>query len=153
MPSAFFVLLFRPLSLYGWSLVAVRYFFLSISMIVMGFIMVFEWEALFPDRRDYQILTPLPIRFSTLFLAKAAALGIFLGIFLRFSPGSTPFRSSTTVLRTSFSATMISGYLADGNRQIGWRLPSENHRGRGFWPSWERPLTETSRQYRSSRQA
>lgn len=81
-PAGFFVLLFRPLSLYGWSLVAVRYFFLSISMIAMGFIMVFEWEALFPDRRDYQILTPLPIRLSTMFLAKAAALGIFLGIFL-----------------------------------------------------------------------
>ena len=81
-PSAFFVLLFRPLTLSGWSLVAVRYLFLSLSMIVMGFIMVFEWDALFPDRRDYQILTPLPLRLSTLFLAKAAALGIFLGIFL-----------------------------------------------------------------------
>ena len=56
--------------------------FVSFSMIVMGFIMVFEWDALFPDRRDYQILTPLPLRLSTLFLAKAAALAIFLGIFL-----------------------------------------------------------------------
>ena len=64
-PSAFFVLVFRPLGLFGWSLVAVRYIFLSISMIVMGFIMVFEWDALFPDRRDYQILTPLPLRLST----------------------------------------------------------------------------------------
>jgi len=81
-PSAFFVLVFRPLNLFGWSLVAVRYIFLSISMILMGFIMVFEWDALFPDRRDYQILTPLPLGLSHLFLAKAAALGMFLGIFL-----------------------------------------------------------------------
>ncbi len=81
-PGAFFVLLFRPLTLTGWSLVAVRYMFVSFSMTVMGFLMVFEWDALFPDRRDYQVLTPQPVRLSTLFLAKAAALAIFLGIFL-----------------------------------------------------------------------
>ena len=81
-PGAFFVLVFRPLTLTGWSLVAVRYMFVSFSMTVMGFLMVFEWDALFPDRRDYQVLTPQPIRLSTLFLAKAAALAIFLGIFL-----------------------------------------------------------------------
>ncbi len=81
-PGAFFVLVFRPLTLTGWSLVAVRYMFVSFSMTVMGFLMVFEWDALFPDRRDYQVLTPQPIRLSTLFLAKAAALAIFLGMFL-----------------------------------------------------------------------
>ena len=81
-PSAFFVIIFRPLTLMRWDLVWVRYIFLLYSMIVMGFIMVFEWDALFPDRRDYQILTPLPLRLPVLFLAKAAALGIFLGIFL-----------------------------------------------------------------------
>jgi hypothetical protein len=81
-PEAFFVLLFRPLTFTGWNLVVVRYLFLSFSMIVMGFIMVFEWDALFPDRRDYQVLTPQPIRLSTLFLAKTAALALFLGMFL-----------------------------------------------------------------------
>src|SRR6185295_8911857 len=34
--------------------------------------------ALFPDRRDYVSLIPLPIRSRTIFLAKVAALGIFL---------------------------------------------------------------------------
>ena len=81
-PGAFFVLLFRPLTLIGWDLVAVRYMFVSFSMTVMGLLMVFEWDALFPDRRDYQVLIPQPIRLSTLFLAKVCALGIFLGIFL-----------------------------------------------------------------------
>jgi hypothetical protein len=75
-PGAFFVLLFRPLTLTGWNLVAVRYMFVSFSMTVMGFLMVYEWDALFPDRRDYQVLTPQPVRLSTLFLAKAAALAI-----------------------------------------------------------------------------
>ena len=81
-PGGFFVLLFRPLTLTGWNLVSVRFAFVSFSMIVMGFIMVFEWDALFPDRRDYQILTPQPVRLVTLFLTKSAALGIFLAIFL-----------------------------------------------------------------------
>lgn len=81
-PGAFFVLVFRPVMLIGWSLVSARYIFVSFSMVVMGFIMVFEWDALFPDKRDYQVLMPLPLSLRTLFLAKAAALGMFLGLFL-----------------------------------------------------------------------
>jgi hypothetical protein len=81
-PGVFFVLLFRPLGVRRWDLVMVRYIFVSLSMLVMGFVMVFEWDALFPDRRDYYILTPLPLNLSTLFLAKAAALALFLSVFL-----------------------------------------------------------------------
>ena len=50
-------------------------------MILMGFIAVLEWDALFPDRRDYLILAPLPIRFHTLLAAKIASLFLFLLIF------------------------------------------------------------------------
>ena len=53
-------------------------FFLSLSMILVGFITVFEWEMLFPDRKDYLNLTHLPIATRTLFYAKAAALAAFL---------------------------------------------------------------------------
>jgi hypothetical protein len=81
-PSGFFVLLFRPLSIWDWSLVMVRYMFILYSMIVMGFVMVFEWDAFFLDARDHQILTPMPIRRRLLLAAKATALGIFLAIFL-----------------------------------------------------------------------
>jgi hypothetical protein len=81
-PSAFFIILCQPMVMVRWDLVAGRNFFVSFSMIVMGFVMVFEWDALFPDRRDYQILTPLPIPLRTLFVAKMAALAFFLGIFL-----------------------------------------------------------------------
>ena len=45
----------------GWELVIDYYFFVLYSMVVMGFVMVFEWDALFPDRKDYIILTPLPL--------------------------------------------------------------------------------------------
>ena len=81
-PGAFIVLLLQPLSFYNWDLVMIRCLFISFSMVIMGFIVVFEWDALFPDRRDYQILTPLPIKLLTLFLAKAMAFGLFLGLFL-----------------------------------------------------------------------
>jgi hypothetical protein len=57
------------------------YFFVSYSMIVMGFIMIFKWDSLFPDRRDYLILGSLPIRYRDLFLSKIKALFLFLAIF------------------------------------------------------------------------
>jgi hypothetical protein len=81
-PGAFIVILFQPLTFRGWDLAMIRCFFVSFSMIVMGFLVVFEWDALFPDRRDYQILTPLPLGLWTLFLAKAMAFALFLGVFL-----------------------------------------------------------------------
>jgi hypothetical protein len=81
-PSAFLAILMMPVNLTGWNMIMLRFMVLSLPMLVMGFVMVFEWDSLFPDRRDYQILTTLPIRLSTLFLAKAAALALFLGLFL-----------------------------------------------------------------------
>jgi hypothetical protein len=81
-PGAFFVLVCQPLLLIRWDLVGARYFAVSISMILMAFIVVFEWDALFPDRRDFTVLAPLPLRLHTLFLAKLLALAIFLGLFL-----------------------------------------------------------------------
>src|SRR5450432_525445 len=81
-PGAFAVILSLPMSVLDWDLVAVRCLFLSFSMIVMGFIVCFEWDALFLDRRDYQILLPLPVPLWKLFAAKAIALSLFLGLFL-----------------------------------------------------------------------
>lgn len=51
-------------------------------MLVMGFILVFEWDALFPDRRDYQILTPLPLKRLQMFTAKLMAIALLMSIFL-----------------------------------------------------------------------
>jgi hypothetical protein len=97
-----------------WSAVSMRLLFVLFSMIVMAFVMVFEWDALFPDRRDYQILNPIPIPLHTLFLAKAIALALFLGMFLldvnffstlprRFRAFSSPYRAaaSTALFRWS----------------------------------------------------
>ncbi len=66
----------------NWQLVADYYFFVLYSMVVMGFVMVFEWDALFTDRKDYLVLTPLPLRSSLIFRAKLGALMVFLGLFV-----------------------------------------------------------------------
>jgi hypothetical protein len=66
----------------SWSLVIDYYFFVVYSMVAMGFLMVFEWDSLFPDRKDYIILTPLPLGRGAIFVAKIAALVLFLGFFV-----------------------------------------------------------------------
>jgi len=72
-----------------------RYVFVCYSMVVMGFVMTFKWDSLFPDRRDYLILTPLPISLGEFFAAKAIALGAFLSSFIVainfFSCGLVPY--------------------------------------------------------------
>lgn len=55
-----------------------RCFFISFATLVMGGATVLEWDALFPDRRDYASLIPLPIRARTIFLAKIGSLMLFL---------------------------------------------------------------------------
>ena len=69
------------------------YFFISYSMIVIGFVMIFKWDSLFPDRRDYLILGSLPIRYRDLFFSKAKALLLFLSMF---------------AVSTNFFATLVS---------------------------------------------
>jgi len=52
--------------------------FVSYSMVTMGLIAVFVWDALSFDRRDAMVLGPLPVRQVTVAGAKLAALGAFL---------------------------------------------------------------------------
>jgi len=71
----------RPFD-HNWLLIGDYYFFILYSMVVMGFVMVFEWDALFPDRKDYLILTPLPLGHRSIFAGKVVALVIFLTLFV-----------------------------------------------------------------------
>ena len=68
----------RPLSLIEGD----RYFFVLFSFVTMGAVATFEWEMLFPDRADFLILLPLPLKSRELFYAKSSALALFLGMFL-----------------------------------------------------------------------
>lgn len=49
-------------------------------MIIMGFITVLEWDVIFPDKRDYLNIAPLPVRNLTLFAAKLTSLLLFAGL-------------------------------------------------------------------------
>jgi hypothetical protein len=66
----------------AWGPIEDQYFFVMFSFVVMGIVAIFEWEMLFPDRMDFLILSPLPLRARQMLGAKAAALGGFFGLFL-----------------------------------------------------------------------
>jgi len=65
-----------------WTTEADRYFFVLFSFVAMGAVATVEWEMLFPDRADFLILLPLPLKSRELFYAKGRALLTFLGLFL-----------------------------------------------------------------------
>ena len=50
-----------------------EHFFIETTMTVAGLITVLNWDSAFPDKRDVLVLAPLPIRASTLLLAKISA--------------------------------------------------------------------------------
>ena len=56
--------------------------FVALSMAIMGFICVLEWDLVFPDRKDFLIQGPLPISIRTIFTAKLLALMFFLSLFI-----------------------------------------------------------------------
>jgi hypothetical protein len=84
-------------------------FFICFSMTVMGLVTVIEWEMLFPDRRDYANLTPLPIRLRTMFGAKIAALLAFLTIFSVVINAFSPVMFPAVVLQQE-SVLMLPGF-------------------------------------------
>jgi hypothetical protein len=65
-----------------WGAIEDQYFFVLFSFVVMGAVAIFEWEMLFPDRSDFLILTPLPLKPLQMLAAKSAALIAFLALFL-----------------------------------------------------------------------
>ncbi|MGE5646326.1 MAG: hypothetical protein ACM336_11100 [Acidobacteriota bacterium] len=55
--------------------------YLSFSMTVLGILVVLEWDTLLPDRRDYNVLQPFPLRLGTILTAKIAALAGLWAVF------------------------------------------------------------------------
>jgi len=58
-----------------------KYLFITFAIGIMGALAVLEWDSLFPDLRDFHILTPLPLRPGTMFAAQVSALLLFLLVF------------------------------------------------------------------------
>ena len=65
-----------------WALRSFRLFQPALSFSVIGFATVFEWDMLFPDRRDFLILSLFPVPLREIFFAKLAALAAFLGLLI-----------------------------------------------------------------------
>ena len=57
-----------------------EYFFIVLSMTVTGAVAVWRWDAIFPDRRDYMNLVPLPISTQTIFFANLVAVLFLVGL-------------------------------------------------------------------------
>ncbi len=51
-----------------------EYFFIVLSMFVTGAAAVWRWDSIFPDRRDYANLVPLPISTRLIFFANFSAI-------------------------------------------------------------------------------
>jgi hypothetical protein len=51
-----------------------EHFLIATTMVVVSLFSVLCWDSIFPDKRDVLILAPLPVRASTVFRAKLAAL-------------------------------------------------------------------------------
>jgi hypothetical protein len=58
-----------------------KYMFVAFSMAITGLVTLVKWDSLFPDRRDFANLMPLPFPASRILLAKGAALAGFVVIF------------------------------------------------------------------------
>jgi hypothetical protein len=65
-----------------WALRNFRLFFPALSFALIGFTTVFQWDMLFPDRRDFLIVSLFPVPLRDIFAAKFGALGIFLGLLI-----------------------------------------------------------------------
>ena len=52
------------------------------SFVVMGLVTVFEWDLFFPDLIDVFVLGTLPVAQRRVFIARVAAIGIFIVGFL-----------------------------------------------------------------------
>jgi hypothetical protein len=53
---------------------------LAMTMLSVGLFAILSWNTMFPDRLDALVLTPLPVRPRTVFLAKIAAVATGLGV-------------------------------------------------------------------------
>jgi len=66
----------------NWVIRGLQLFSPAYTFAVIGFAAFFEWDMLFPNRRDFRVLAPFPIRLRDLFAAQVAALARFLGLLI-----------------------------------------------------------------------
>ena len=65
-----------------WLQVNHHFFFVIYSFVALGIATVFEWDMFFPDLLDIFVLGTLPVAGGGVFLARVAAIGVFICGFL-----------------------------------------------------------------------
>src|SRR5258708_2644769 len=65
-----------------WMQVNHHLFFILYAFVAMGIAAVWEWDLFFPDLLDVMVLGALPAPARRVFLARVAAIALFLGVFL-----------------------------------------------------------------------
>jgi len=60
--------------LYRRAIYADQAFFIAITMLGIAALVTFRWDSLFPNREDYLILRPLPLKLSHIYFAKLSTL-------------------------------------------------------------------------------
>lgn len=65
-----------------WPAAGIHFLFVFYSFCSMGCVTALCWERLFPERLDFLVLLPMPLRGRSIFAAKLCAVGAFLSLFL-----------------------------------------------------------------------
>ena len=65
-----------------WAIRGLQLFSPSYTFAVIGFAAFFEWDMLFPNRRDFLILASFPVSLRDVFAAQFIALAKFLGLLI-----------------------------------------------------------------------
>ncbi|WP_074654544.1 hypothetical protein [Terriglobus roseus] len=66
----------------SWSAAGIHYLFVLYAFCAMGCVTTLQWERLFPERIDFLVLLPLPLRGRMIFAAKLRAVAALLLLFL-----------------------------------------------------------------------
>lgn len=66
----------------AWSAAGIHYLFVLYAFCAMGCVTTLQWERLFPERMDFLVLLPMPLRGRTIFAAKLRAVAVLLLLFL-----------------------------------------------------------------------
>lgn len=105
-----------------WAQVNHHFFFVMYSFVVIGLATLFEWDLFFPDLLDVFVLGTLPIAPVRVFLARLAAIAIFIAGFLfdanflapLILPISTESPESAALVLGHLAAVGLAGLFAAG---------------------------------------
>ena len=118
----------------------------TLMMLVFAVITLLEWDILYPDRRDFLNLTPLPVRLRTVFAAKLASFVLFIGLFsvammsvssVLFSMYLTEWRANSLVLAVRYVVLAPRGRVRGRLRRLLQRrlpaVPDDGHPSRALY--------------------